>query len=40
MTRIAYKKHQHRKRDSENTFFLYVAFHSAWTAVMKFLDHD
>lgn len=30
------KKRQNR--DAEGKFFLYVAFHSAWTAVMNFLN--
>jgi len=30
------KKRQNK--DAEGKFFLYVAFHSAWTAVMNFFD--
>jgi len=25
-------------RDAADTFFLYVAFHSAWNAIVKFFD--
>lgn len=29
-----------KNRDADNTFFLYVAFHSAWTAIANFFNHD
>jgi hypothetical protein len=28
------------KKDASDQFFLYVAFHSAWTAVVNFFHHD
>ncbi len=28
------------KKDASDQFFLYVAFHSVWTAVVNFFHHD
>ena len=36
MARSVY--HKKMKKDASDQFFLYVAFHSAWTAVMNFFN--
>lgn len=36
MAQSAYRKRM--KKDASDQFFLYVAFHSAWTAVMNFFS--
>ena len=38
MTSTARRKR--KNYDAENTFFLYVAFHSALTAIANFFHHD
>jgi len=32
------KQHRSPGRDATDTFFLYVAFHSAWNALVRFFD--
>ena len=36
MGQSAYRKRM--KKDASDQFFLYVAFHSAWTAFINFFD--
>jgi len=36
MSKSTYRKRM--KKDASDQFFLYVAFHSAWTAVMNFFN--
>ena len=32
------KQYKSERRDAADTFFLYVAFHSAWNAIVRFFD--
>ena len=39
MSHLSQSKYRKRvKKDASDQFFLYVAFHSAWTAVMSLFD--
>ena len=40
MTRAQYRSKSRTRATSSDQFFLYVAFHSAWTAVVNFFQND